>query len=68
MRKSLSLCGNVRQRRIRGFPHMLVGYLRVSSADQRQSVNLQRGHVLSRINDYKITRIAKLLPGRAAAA
>ena len=46
---------------------MLVGYLRISSADQRQSVNSQRGHVLSRINDYKITRIAKLLPGRTAA-
>src|SRR3954447_12885824 len=42
MRQSLSLCGSVRQRRIRGLPHMLVGYMRVSSADERQSVDLQR--------------------------
>ena len=47
---------------------MLVGYLRVSSADERHLVNLQRDHVLSRINDYKITRIAELLPWRCAAA
>jgi len=32
----------VRQPGIEGFPHMLVGYMRVSSADDRQSVDLQR--------------------------
>src|SRR3954452_21211753 len=42
MRQSLSLCGSVRQHQSRGLPHMLVGYMRVSSADERQSVDLQR--------------------------
>ena len=32
----------MRQPRIKGFPHMLVGYMRVSSADDRQSVDLRR--------------------------
>jgi len=37
----------VRQARIGGFPHMLVGYMRVSSADDRQSVDLQRDALLA---------------------
>lgn len=32
----------MRKHAIRGFPYMLVGYMRVSSADDRQSVDLQR--------------------------
>src|SRR3954454_1346346 len=47
MRQSLSLSGSIRQYRIGGFPHMLVGYLRVSSADERQSVDLQRDALLA---------------------
>ena len=37
-RKPLSPCGTVRQRRAGGLPHMLVDCMRVSSADERQSV------------------------------
>ena len=37
----------MRQPRIEGFPHMLVGYMRVSSADERQSVDLQRDALLA---------------------
>ena len=47
VRKSLSHSANVRQRLIRGLPHMLVGYMRVSSADERQSVDLQRDALLT---------------------
>lgn len=41
-RQTLSDRANVRQPRIEGFPHMLVGYMRISSADDQQTVDLQR--------------------------
>lgn len=41
-RQTLSDRASVREPEIEGFPHMLVGYMRVSSADDRQSVDLQR--------------------------
>ena len=37
----------MRQTGIKGFPHMLVGYMRVSSADDRQTVDLQRDAMLA---------------------
>jgi DNA invertase Pin-like site-specific DNA recombinase len=38
----------VREPGIQGFPHMLVGYMRVSSsADDRQSVDLQRDALIA---------------------
>ncbi len=30
-----------------GFPYMLVGYMRVSTADERQSVDLQRDALMA---------------------
>ncbi len=42
MRQTLTDCRAVRQLGIWGFPHMLVCYMRVPSADDRQSVGLQR--------------------------
>lgn len=41
-RQTLADCGLVRQHQPVRFPHMLVRYRRVSSADERQSVDLQR--------------------------
>ena len=32
---------------IRGFPHMLIGYMRVSSTDDRQTVDLQRDALIA---------------------
>lgn len=37
----------MRKHTIRGFPYMLVGYMRVSSADDRQSVDLQRDALIA---------------------
>ena len=37
----------LQQPKIKGFPHVLVGYMRMSSADDRQSVDLQRDALLS---------------------
>ena len=47
VRQTLPDCCAVRQPWIKGFPHMLVGYMRVSSADDRQSVDLQRDALLA---------------------
>src|SRR3546814_13288457 len=41
-RQTLSLGRSVRQSGFVGFSYMLVGYMRVSSADDRQTVDLQR--------------------------
>ena len=47
VRQTLSDCASVRQRALEGFPHMLVGYMRVSSSDDRQSVDLQRDALIA---------------------
>jgi DNA invertase Pin-like site-specific DNA recombinase len=47
VRQTLSDCGTVRQPRIEGFPHMLVGYMRVSSEGDRQTTALQRDALLA---------------------
>ena len=47
MRQTLSDWGSIRELWVGGFPHMLVGYMRVSSTDDRQSVDLQRDALLT---------------------
>jgi hypothetical protein len=46
-RQTLSECCSVRKIGIKGFPHMLIGYMRVSSSDDRQSVDLQRDALIA---------------------
>jgi DNA invertase Pin-like site-specific DNA recombinase len=45
-RKTRTECARVRKHLIRGFSTMLIGYMRVSSLDDRQSVDLQRDALL----------------------
>ena len=47
VRQTVSDCGTVRQPWTGGFPHMLVGYMRVSSEGDRQTTALQRDALLA---------------------
>jgi hypothetical protein len=46
-RQTLSDCATVRQRSRGCLSSMLVGYMRISTADERQSVDLQRDALLA---------------------
>jgi len=45
--KTLSSCFSIWKRGLEGLPHILIGYMGVSSGDDRQSVHLQRGALIA---------------------
>ena len=47
VRKTLSQCATIRKPDFKGYPFMLVGYMRVSSATDRQNTSLQRDALLA---------------------